>query len=66
MAREYWYNSGSNITTPYTVNLNNSSSVVIQGIDSPLIYADGKHYDSNGLLIPTQFEYTYKPLSDNK
>ena len=63
MAREYWIDSKTAVTSPQSCSLNNSSSVVIQGIDSPLIYADGKHNDSNGLLIPTQFEYTYKPLS---
>lgn len=66
MAREYWIDSKNPVTSPQSCSLNNSSSVVIQGIDSPLIYADGKHNDSNGLLIPTQFEYTYKPLSTDK
>lgn len=66
MAREYWIDSKTAVTSPQSNNLNNSSSVVIQGIDSPLIYADGQHNDSNGLLIPTQFEYTYKPLSTEK
>ena len=66
MAREYWIDSKTAVTSPQSCSLNNSSSVVIQGIDSPLIYADGKHNDSNGLLIPTQFEYTYKPLSTEK
>lgn len=66
MAREYWIESKTAVTNPQSARLNNSSSVVIQGINSPLIYADGQHYDSNGLLIPTQFEYTYKPLSTEK
>ena len=61
MAREYWYtDTGSK---PYNKLLNNSSSVVIHAIDSPLIYADGEHYDSKGLPVHTQFEYIYKPLS---
>lgn len=66
MAREYWYGSSSKVSSPFNVNLNNSSTVVIQGIDSPLIYADGKHYDSNGQKIDTQFKYTYKKLSSSK
>lgn len=63
MAREYWYSSGSRITTPHNVSINNSSAVVIHGIDAPLIFADGNHYDSNGALVQTQFEYVYKQLS---
>lgn len=63
MAHEYWYNSATDVRNPYTVNLANSSSVVIQGIDAPLIFADGKHYDSKGTLVGTQFEYIYKPLA---
>ena len=63
MAREYWYNGSSRINNPWTATLNNSSSVVIHGIDAPLLYADGTHYDTNGLLVPTQFNYIYKPLS---
>ena len=43
--------------------LNTSSTVAIQGIDHPLIYADGKHKNFNGDVVPTQFEYMYKPLS---
>ena len=66
MAHEFWYNGSSKISNPWTATLNNSSSVVIHAIDAPLIYADGNHYDSNGLLVPTQFEYIYKPLSSDK
>ena len=64
MAREYWYGT-SKVTNPWQANINNSSSVVVHAIDSPLIYADGNHYDSNGALTPTQFEYIYKKLSSN-
>lgn len=63
MAREYWYQSSGKISNPSSVQLNNSSAVVVHGIDSPLIYADGKHYDQKGLLVPSQFNYTYKPLT---
>lgn len=66
MAREYWYTSSGKITAPWNVSIENSSAVVIHGIDAPLIFADGTHYDSNGLLVPTQFIYTYKPLSSDK
>ena len=66
MAHEFWYNGKVKISNPWTATLNNSSSVVIHAIDAPLIYADGNHYDSNGLLVPTQFEYIYKPLSSDK
>ncbi len=66
MAHEYWYKSKSKVTSPYNTQLDNSSSVVIQGIDSPLIFADGKHYDSNGQKVETQFTYSYKPLSSDK
>ncbi len=52
MAREYWVKASS-ITSPYTVQLENSSSVVIQGIDGPLVY------DMD------QFVYKYKPLDSN-
>lgn len=62
MAAEYWYSSSSKVSQPWTVSLNNMSSVVIHGIDSPLIYSDGKHLDSNGNPAPSQFIYTYKPL----
>jgi len=65
MAREYWYNSSSKVTekSTYSTTLNNSSAVVIHAIDAPLIYSDGNHYDTKGLIAPTQFIYTYKPLS---
>lgn len=63
MAREYWYQSGSKISNPQSVQLNNSSAVVVHGIDSPLIYADGEHYDQKGLLVPSQFNYSHKPLT---
>ena len=63
MAREYWFDSQSAITNPNSVTLNNSSFVVIHAIEDPLIYADGKHFDSKGNLISTQFTYTYKPLT---
>lgn len=53
MAREYWIKSSNNITTAYTVKIENSSSVVIQGIDGPLVY------DMD------QFVYKYKPLDSN-
>lgn len=66
MAHEYWYSSSTAVRNPYTVNMANSSSVVIQGIDAPLIFADGKHYDSKGTLVKTQFEYIYKPLASDK
>lgn len=65
MAREYWFESSAKVTekTTYSTRLNNSSAVVIHAIDAPLIYADGAHYDTKGLIAPTQFIYTYKPLS---
>ena len=63
MAREYWLESSGAITNPNNVRLNNSSFVVIHAIEDPLIFADGKHYDSKGNEIATQFTYTYKPLT---
>lgn len=63
MAREYWLDSGSTITNPNSVNLNNSSAVVVHGINHPLIFADGKHQDSSGQLIESQFTYSYKQLT---
>lgn len=66
MAREYWYGSGSKISNPWGAQIDNSSAVVIHAIDAPLIFADGAHYDSNGALAPTQFEYKYKPLAKQK
>ena len=63
MAREYWFESGSAITNPNSVRMNNSSFVVVHGIEDPLIFADGAHFDSKGNEIPTQFTYTYKPLT---
>ena len=63
MAREYWFESANAITNPNSVRLNNSSFVVIHAIEDPLIFADGKHYDSKGNEIATQFTYTYKPLT---
>ena len=63
MAREYWFESANEITNPNSVRLNNSSFVVNHAIEDPLIFADGKHYDSKGNEIATQFTYTYKPLT---
>lgn len=72
MAEEYWFGSSSDGTgskvmsttaNPYSYFLINSSSVAIQAIDGPLIYADGKHKDVNGNIVPTQFKYLYKPLT---
>ncbi len=63
MAREYWYQSSGKISAPQNVQLNNSSAVVVHGIDAPLIYADGEHYDQNGVLADSQFIYTHKPLT---
>ncbi|MCR5312125.1 MAG: fasciclin domain-containing protein [Bacteroidaceae bacterium] len=51
MANEYWYKSSSAIKNPYSATLDNSSSVVIHGIDGVLLYD-----------APTQFSYTRKPL----
>lgn len=65
MAREYWYASSSRVTNPHTVQLNNSSAVVVHAIDSPLLFADGTHYDQKGLLVPSQFIYTHKPLTSD-
>lgn len=65
MAREYWLESSSKISSPHTVQINNSSAVAVHGIDKPLIYSDGMHYDSKGLLSPTQFIYTHKPLTSD-
>lgn len=66
MAREYWFTSATPITDPTRVRLNNSSAVVIHGIDRPLIYSDGTAYDVNGNPVDTQFEYKYKPLATGK
>lgn len=72
-AAEYWIASvgtGSSSKTmtqtdnPYQFYINNSSSAVIQAIDGPLVYADGKHLDAKGNKVPTQFIYKYKPLSE--
>ena len=52
MAREYWYDSKNVITNPYSVTLNNSSSVVVHAIDGPLVYD-----------APAQFKYKYKPIT---
>ncbi len=53
MAREYWYTSdASTIKNPYECKLNNSSAVVIHGINEPLVYD-----------APAQFKYTYKKLA---
>jgi len=54
-ANEYWYANKSPITTPYTVKLDNSSSVVIHAINEVLLYD-----------APAQFTYTYKPLTKVK
>jgi len=70
-AQEYWISSEASTSTktmqptdnPYAFYLNNSSSVVVHAIDSPLIYADGEHYDVNGDKVATQFEYVYKKLT---
>ena len=51
MAHEYWFKA-SRITSPWTVTLDNSSSVVIHAISEPLFYD-----------APAQFTYKYKPLS---
>ena len=63
-ADEYWITGSMAATAnPYQFNLNNSSSVAVHAIDGPLVYADGKHYDAEGNLVPTQFVYKYKPLT---
>lgn len=62
MANEIWIDS-YNIVAPFTCNIAIAPFVVIHAIDSPLIYADGKHTDSSGETIPTQFEYQYYPMS---
>lgn len=51
-AREYWVKTAS-ISTPYTHQIENSSSIVIQGIDGPLVY------DMD------QFVYKYKQIDSN-
>lgn len=51
MATEYWFSSANRITKPHTVQINNSSFVVIQGIDAPLFYDK-----------QNQFTYKYYPL----
>lgn len=66
MAREYWYNGASKISSPWGATINNSSAVVIHAIDAPLIYADGNSYDANGAPVPTQFIYKYKKLAQQK
>lgn len=63
MANEIWIDSYSIVRTPYSCNIAIAPFVVIHAIDSPLIYADGKHTDSLGRTIPTQFEYQYYPMS---
>lgn len=63
MAREYWYASSGKVTNPQGVQINNSSAVVIQGIDAPLIFSDGNHYDQTGMLSQTQFKYVYKQIT---
>ncbi len=63
MANEIWIDSYSIVGTPYSCNIAIAPFVVIHAIDSPLIYADGKHTDSLGRTIPTQFEYQYYPMS---
>ncbi|MBQ9640997.1 MAG: hypothetical protein IJV06_05510 [Bacteroidaceae bacterium] len=54
MAREYWYKSSSSVTpaNAYNTKLDNSSFVVIQGIDGPLFFD-----------TPSQFKYTRKQLT---
>ncbi len=72
-AAEYWISKGETTSSsemsvtanPYEYHLNNSSSVVVHAIDGPLIYADGKHKDANGEIVPTQFIYKYKPLTQD-
>lgn len=55
-AREYWIKSTSGTATPAqtanaaTLTLNNTSSIVIHAIDTPLLYD-----------APSQFTYVYKP-----
>ncbi|MBR1520488.1 MAG: fasciclin domain-containing protein [Bacteroidaceae bacterium] len=64
MANEYWIKGTMALTAnPYQYNIDNSSSVAIHAIDGPLVYADGKHTDAEGNLVPTQFIYKYKPLT---
>jgi len=73
MAAEYWISSKDAAGTSDRCMrkednaseffLNSSSSIVIHGIDKPLIYADGHHVNANKDVVPTQFEYMYKPLS---
>lgn len=63
-ATEYWVKGTlTAASTPYNFQLDNSSSVVVHAIDGPLVYADGKHTDAEGNLVPTQFVYKYKPLT---
>ena len=64
MANEYWISGSMALTAnPYQYKLDNSSSVAVHAIDGPLVYADGKHTDAEGNLVPTQFIYQYKPLT---
>ncbi len=52
MANEYWYTSSSTVSKPSAVSLDNSSAVVIHGIDGVLVYDEDD-----------QFSYVYKPLT---
>jgi len=73
VAQEYWVSNTStteqsSATMSPTDNsnkfyMNSSSFVVLHAIDKPLIYADGKHKNANNDVVPTQFEYIYKPIS---
>ena len=72
-ASEYWISNAkssssstkcmTNQDNPTEFFLNSSSSIVLHGIDRPLIYADGYHKNQNGDVVPDQFKYMYKPLS---
>lgn len=53
MAREYWVSGGETITDAFKRQIDNSSSVAVHGIDSPLVY------DLD------QFVYKYKPIDQS-
>lgn len=53
MAREYWVTGEATITDAFKRQINNSSSVAVHGIDTPLVY------DMD------QFVYKYKPIDQS-
>ena len=64
MANEYWIAGKMSSTAPaYEYKLENSSSVALHAIDGALIYADGKHTNANGDIVPSQFKYQHRPLT---